>query len=668
MPVLPDSQHSHGTTCASVAAGSGNNGACSVGIAPNATVSGCRVIVTESTDPLASEVYGSSYLYANMESMHVSSNSYGFPSCQVDTSSSLQGQHSNRRLQQCPFISAIATTPCVDIECLNVDWSNPSPSDACESVVSIYCKRFFEYDVQACTSFLDLFVKCQFISLSVEAQFALTKGVTEGRAGKGIVFVFSAGNDFDAGADVNFEGQKNTRYAMTVGAVDKNGKHSSYSNGGAALFISAPGGDHEYFTNNVVALAGGGCTDGGVGTSFATPVVSGVVALMLEANPDLSWRDVLAVLASTSTMIQPDDPSWATNNAGFHHSYLYGFGLVNASAAVTVGQQWDALSSEIEVIADSGPVNSSIPDYPSSPITSTITVNANATFRIESVVVYLDMYHSTRGDLLIVLTSPSGAESVLSPGQRPENAQSSERWKLMTVRNRGETAYGNWSLSIVDQSAGDLSSCVDLLGWSINITVWNYPEPLPYDCGSFERNEFCANGIEGPLFVAYFPGVTGISDPFFADANGRTPADACCVCGGGAAASSLRDVLSSWRLAIYGNDPVLGQPQPPSLPTSTPLTTYTWAPTAAWSDFTSPPTSAPSTPTAKVPTTMNVTLAPVTATSAATVTVAGAAPVRSKLNPTTSSVGSMAPPWNQIGLVLVTYCLASIVLNAALAT
>jgi subtilisin-like proprotein convertase family protein len=363
---------------------------------------------------------------------------------------------------------------------------------------------------------------------------------------------------------VNFAGYQNTRYAMTVGAVGKDGKHSSYSNGGAALFISAPGGDFEYFTNNVVALAGGGCTDGGAGTSFAAPVVSGVVALMLEANPDLSWRDVLAVLASTSTMIQPDDPSWTTNTAGFHHSYLYGFGLVNASAAVTLGQQWDPLLSEIEIIADSGPVNSSIPDYPSNPISSTITVNANDTFQIESIVTYLDILHSSRGDLMITLTSPGGTESILSPGQRPENEQTSERWKLMTVRNRGESANGNWSLSIVDQSAGDLSTCVDLLDWSLGIQFLGELEPVPYDCGVFERAELCVNGTEGPLFADFFIGATGVTDPLLADASGRTPGDACCVCGGGTVASSLRDVLSSWRLAIYGNDPVLGQPPAPT--------------------------------------------------------------------------------------------------------
>ena len=74
-----------------------------------------------------------------------------------------------------------------------------------------------------------------------------------------------------------------------------------YSVAGAALLVSAPGGDHEFSNNHVVAKPGGVCGDAGVGTSYSTPVVSGVVALMLEANPQLTWRDVQGVLVTTSS-------------------------------------------------------------------------------------------------------------------------------------------------------------------------------------------------------------------------------------------------------------------------------------------------------------------------------------------------------------------------------
>ena len=83
-----------------------------------------------------------------------------------------------------------------------------------------------------------------------------------------------------------------------------------------------------------------------VGTSFAAPIVSGVVALMLEANPELGWRDVQDILIRTAVTIDiaPDSPndSWVTNAAGLSHSYEYGFGKVDAKAAVILAQNYGA--------------------------------------------------------------------------------------------------------------------------------------------------------------------------------------------------------------------------------------------------------------------------------------------------------------------------------------
>lgn len=547
-----------------MAAGSGND-SCSVGVAPDATLSGCRAILTASGEELSPEVSDRSFLYINMEQMHVSSNSYGIPSCRLVEASR------ERRLQtSCPFSSTSPNSPCQSADCAGVDWSNPSPYPQCESTITIYCRINFEYDVQACTSFLDLFVQCQYGSQSIEEHDAFVKGITEGRDGKGIIYVFASGNDYAYGADVNFEGALNSRFVISVGAVGKDTVHASYSNGGAPLFVSGPGGDSETYTTNVVALAGGGCTDGGVGTSFATPVVSGVVALILQANPNLSWRDMQGVLALTSQQVQPDDSSWTTNAAGFHHSYLYGFGLIDASAAVGAAKTWAGFLNEIQIIEESGVVDVSIPEFPNDPVSSTITVQTGDTFVTESVIVYLDLVHSSRGDLEVVLVSPSGTESILAPGQRPENAQSEERWKLMTVRNWGESANGEWTLRLVDRSAGDVASCVDVSGWSIDLG--DPGDPLVFDCGDFAFLKICEAGAQGPGFYRYFATTaTSISDPYFTNANGTSLTEACCECGGGVLATSVGDTLTSWKIAVYGHDgnSVAATPTTSATPTAT---------------------------------------------------------------------------------------------------
>jgi subtilisin-like proprotein convertase family protein len=546
-PALLDASHGHGTACASLAAASGNN-TCAVGIAPDARVSGCRIVYTYLNEDIAEEVWDSSYLYAKMETMHISSNSYGTQHCASTT-------RRRKLLQSCPFSSDLRSSPCLSPKCANVDWSNTGPAPDCEGVVISYCKSQFENDVQACTSFLDLFVQCHYGSQSMEDNRAFTEGITNGRNGLGIIYVFSAGNAFALGDDVNFDGALNSRYIISVGAVGKDVKHSSYSTSGAPLFISAPGGDFETRTNNIVADPGGGCTDAGVGTSFACPVISGVVALMLEVNRDLSWRDVQGILATTAQKVYPLDSSWTTNAAGLHHSYLYGFGVVDAHAAVEAAKTWIYFNAEQQIIAESGTVDVPIPEFqiPSLWAESQVNVTTSASFVVESVYVYLDLKHSSRGDLDIVLVSPQGTASLLAPGERPENAQlgNDERWKLMTVRNWGETANGNWTLRLIDRRAGDIEPCVDFAGWDVTIATTEYSVTL--ECWDFKRERACVNGGPGPLFSEWFEG-ENITDPVFTNENGVSLVQACCACGGGLSSSAVPDVLKSWRLAVYGRD------------------------------------------------------------------------------------------------------------------
>ena len=91
------------------------------------------------------------------------------------------------------------------------------------------------------------------------------------------------------------------------------------------------------------------------GTSFATPMVSGVVALMYEANPNLGWRDVQSILANSARHVGSEIGSgpafderyaWGWNDAntwnggGLHFSNDYGYGLVDALAAVRLAETW----------------------------------------------------------------------------------------------------------------------------------------------------------------------------------------------------------------------------------------------------------------------------------------------------------------------------------------
>jgi Proprotein convertase P-domain len=234
-------------------------------------------------------------------------------------------------------------------------------------------------------------------------------------------------------------------------------------------------------------------------------------------------------------------------------------GIVDAAAAVEAASNWVNFEPQTMLSATSGRVN--IPyDDKGTTITSDVTIEGIMT--VESVVVYLEIESSTRGELDIRLKSPQGTESILTPGLRPENTQlpANQRWKLMTVRSWGESSAGNWTLSITDSKPGDLSDCVD----------------LDILCKSLE---IFLSGSGATCEVA------SLVDPTVAKV-----APSCCYCGGGKDASSIQNQLVSWTLVVYGHDMTgLLEPTVSPAPSFYPETS-----TPTWSDSEpTPPNAAP---------------------------------------------------------------------------
>ena len=107
----------------------------------------------------------------------------------------------------------------------------------------------------------------------------------------------------------NYDGYASSPYTIAVGAIDNYGRHSFYSEPCAALLVVAPsdGGSAGVSTTDAVIQGSSECTSEFGGTSSAAPLVAGVVALMLEANARLSWRDVQLILARSAVTINADD-------------------------------------------------------------------------------------------------------------------------------------------------------------------------------------------------------------------------------------------------------------------------------------------------------------------------------------------------------------------------
>lgn len=157
---------------------------------------------------------------------------------------------------------------------------------------------------------------------------------TKGRNGKGCVVLFAAGNEDSESLNVMAR-MPNT--ICVAGSTSGDG-HWIYSNRGEELSVAAPGGNWPLITAKA-AWADDYWIDGKTrgtpglykhfeGTSAATPLVAGVCALMLSANPDLSATEVKNILQSNADKIGTQDEY--ING----HSIRFGYGRVNADAAV----------------------------------------------------------------------------------------------------------------------------------------------------------------------------------------------------------------------------------------------------------------------------------------------------------------------------------------------
>lgn len=147
-----------------------------------------------------------------------------------------------------------------------------------------------------------------------------------------------------------------SRFAIQVGAINGADDLSilktrtlPFSNPGASLLVSAPG--NHVLSSSVELETERGAVFGSEysteqGTSFAAPMVSGIAALMLQANPNLGYRDAQQILALSARKVNDPATQWRINNAknwnggGMQVSHDYGFGMVDARAAVRLAESW----------------------------------------------------------------------------------------------------------------------------------------------------------------------------------------------------------------------------------------------------------------------------------------------------------------------------------------
>jgi len=376
-----------------------------------------------------------------------------------------------------------------------------------------------------------------FMNSTTEQKFI--NGVTNLRDGKGALYIHAAGNEYDINsnslcgtgqplscAESTLDQRSQSPYVISVGALDANGVKTSYSTPGSATWVTGFGGEYGYdstlydapgtlddtaimtidrsscslgysrtgdssaYGQNRFNLAGFNFTEQTTlnpncnynshfnGTSAAAPTVAGVIALMLEANSDLTWRDVKHILATTSVKVDASKSytlngvtiySWVENNAGHEFHNWYGFGKVDAAAAVSAAQSYSAgsLGSFVDTgYVGSGEISAAIPDEVGSTISLTVNAPAGSNGVVEYVKVYLQFSHADQTTMGFRLQSPDGTvHNIVQPGTNIDDP-SGVLFEVGVAGFYGESMGGSWTLIADDHTTGTSGN---LIQWGIKV-------------------------------------------------------------------------------------------------------------------------------------------------------------------------------------------------------
>ncbi|MDQ6432506.1 S8 family serine peptidase [Mesorhizobium sp. LHD-90] len=299
-----------------------------------------------------------------------------------------------------------------------------------------------------------------------------------GRSGLGTIVVKGSGNDYWSAQSI---GLNVSRHAIVVGSVTDDGFVADYSNHGANVLVSAPAG-YNMVTVDILGDEGWNWDGGGDndytnrfgGTSGAAPVVSGVAALMLEANKNLGWRDVRDILAMSATHTGSaigagstgfENSAWVVNGAdnwnggGLHFHVNYGYGVVDAYNAVRMAEAWELFgaprtSANEAYVEASGAANLAITGQP-----ATYTLALTSDLVVERVDVTLRFVNSTFPALSAELIGPDGSVHPLLYYDITSINYTDVIWRFGVEGLRNVAAQGDWSIRVshVSGNAGQLA-------------------------------------------------------------------------------------------------------------------------------------------------------------------------------------------------------------------
>lgn len=298
---------------------------------------------------------------------------------------------------------------------------------------------------------------------------AMIKGVQEGREKKGAIYVFASGNGGIYGDNCNYDGYTNSIYSITVGAIDHKGLHPPYSEGcSAVMVVTYSSGSGEYIHSTDLH---GKCSDRHGGTSAAAPLASGIFALVLEANPQLTWRDLQYISILSAKQINDDTGDWQKGAMGKMYSHRYGYGKLDAYTIASIAKEWKNVNPQAWYFPATEEV-SGFTNSTSETIESIVSIGEqdlrdSNLKRVEHVAVTVNIDGKRRGDIIVDLISPQGIVSNLGVSRRRDDSNEGFKdWTFTSVAHWGEEGVGDWKMQVKTSLDGNE---VRLHSWKLKL-------------------------------------------------------------------------------------------------------------------------------------------------------------------------------------------------------
>uniref|UniRef100_A0A8C6SQ14 Furin (paired basic amino acid cleaving enzyme) b n=1 Tax=Neogobius melanostomus TaxID=47308 RepID=A0A8C6SQ14_9GOBI len=312
------------------------------------------------------------------------------------------------------------------------------------------------------------------------AKEAFLQGITQGRGGLGSIFVWASGNGGREQDSCNCDGYTNSIYTLSISSSTQSGNVPWYSEPCsstlATTFSSGNPGEKQIVTTDLRQK----CTESHTGTSASAPLAAGIIALTLEANMNLTWRDMQHLVVRTSVPRHLSTGDWRTNGVGRRVSHSYGYGLLDAGAMVALAQNWTTV----------GPQHQCVHSMLTEPrdIGNRLVISRS-----------IDACWG-RSEFVSSVEHVQARVTLYNIGFSNNMNIGFNDWAFMSTHSWDEDPQGEWTLEIENVAAnshdyGVLSQFILIL-WGTGPSVVNraasdFPRPSNNSCKTFDAQQIC---------------------------------------------------------------------------------------------------------------------------------------------------------------------------------